>query len=228
MNATRFQGFGPNLATFFEGLAADNSKAYFEANRATWQREIREPLEDLLDDTAAEFGGTVKIFRQNRDIRFSHDKSPYKTNTYGVVMPDGRMEGGLYASISAETFYAGTGYYGMAKDQTERFRAAAADEHAGPALVAALADAQAAGLEIEGEALKTAPKGFPKDHPRIELLKYKWLILGAKLPATVPFTSPAVRDHAWATWRAAKPVIAWFDKHVGPSTLPPDASRGMR
>jgi hypothetical protein len=80
-----FDGFPHEAFTWFEGLEAHNSKAYFTAHRDTYERAVRGPLEELLEAFADELGGRVKVFRQHRDIRFSPDKSPYKTRTYGVV-----------------------------------------------------------------------------------------------------------------------------------------------
>jgi chromosomal replication initiation ATPase DnaA len=82
---TRFDGFAPQVHEWFEGLEADNSKEYFAATRAFFEDAIRGQMEALLTELSEEFGGEVKMFRQHRDIRFSADKSPYKTNTYGVL-----------------------------------------------------------------------------------------------------------------------------------------------
>jgi hypothetical protein len=72
--------------------------------------------------------------------------------------------------------------------------------------------------------LKSAPRGYPKDHPRIGLLRYKQLIVGAQLPAGDLSRDDALA-HVGGAWRAAAPVLAWLDEHVGPSTLPPPPSR---
>lgn len=78
-NPFAFTGFGPDLAAFYRGLAADNSKAYWAAHKADYDTQVRGPLELLLGELADEFG-EAKVFRPNRDIRFSADKSPYKTS----------------------------------------------------------------------------------------------------------------------------------------------------
>ena len=70
---------------WFESLEADNSREYFAANRDFFVLSIRGQMEALLGELAERFGGRVKMFRQNRDVRFSADKSPYKTNTYCIV-----------------------------------------------------------------------------------------------------------------------------------------------
>src|SRR5213075_2841262 len=102
-----FNGFGKDAVTWFKGLADDNSKAYFDRTRSVWETQIRDPLAALFGQLTEEFGGRVKIFRQNRDIRFSPNKSPYKLNTYGLIMERPKTPTGLYASISATGLYAG-------------------------------------------------------------------------------------------------------------------------
>jgi uncharacterized protein (DUF2461 family) len=82
---TSFEGFGPKVPKWFKGLEADNSRDYFAANRDFFEGKIRDQMEALLTELSQKFGGEVKMFRQNRDIRFSADKSPYKTNTYGCT-----------------------------------------------------------------------------------------------------------------------------------------------
>ena len=80
-----FSGFGPGALAWFEGLAQDNSREYWAATKEAWQTEVRTPLERLLGELAADWGGGVRMFRQHRDVRFSRDKSPLKTATYGVA-----------------------------------------------------------------------------------------------------------------------------------------------
>ena len=203
-----FDGFGPEVFQWFEGLERDNSREYFTRTRDLYERAVRGGMEAMFDALSADFEGDIKVFRQHRDLRFTPDKRPYKDRTYGVL-------GGYYAAISSRGLYAGTGYYRVARDQLERYRAAVAADSTGPVLEAALAGA---GLEVAGMSLKTAPRGYPKDHPRIELLRHKWLVVGALLPAgDIP--ADAALAHVGGTWRAAEPVIAWLNEHVGPTTL---------
>ena len=213
---------------WFAGLERDNSKAYFTASRDFYERDVRGGLEAMLEELSESFGGRPRVFRQQRDLRFSPDKSPYKTRTYGVLEGTPGARTGLYAAISARGLYAGTGYYRMARDQLERFRAAVADDGTGPALAEAAIAAERDGLEIAGDELRTAPRGYPRDHPRIELLRRKAIIAGAAWPGEDGIARDAALDHAAACWRAAAPLNAWLDEHVGASTLPPDARRGRR
>jgi uncharacterized protein (TIGR02453 family) len=179
---------------------------------------VRGPLEALLDELADELGADdVKVFRQNRDVRFSADKSPYKTRTYGLVHA---RPAPLFVQVDRDGLFAGTGYHELDRAQLERFRAAVADDASGRALEAALATAHAGGVETYGEALKTAPRGYPRDHPRVALLRHKSLIAGRALPAGSGISREAALEHVAATWRAAEPLNAWLDEHVGPTTEP--------
>jgi uncharacterized protein (TIGR02453 family) len=225
---TRFEGFGPEVREWFQGLEADNSREYFVASRDFFDESIRGQMEALLTELSEEFGGEVKMFRQNRDIRFSADKSPYKTNTYGVVHGSGIAAHGLYASISARGLVAGSGYHMMARDQLDRYREKVSDDTHGPELMKLVGDAEQAGLELWGESLATAPRGYPTDHVRIELLRRKSLSLGATLKFGRGISRTAGLEFVTKTWSAAAPVTGWLDEHVGASTMPMDRARRGR
>jgi uncharacterized protein (TIGR02453 family) len=214
-----FDGFGPTVRRWFVGLEADNSREYFAAHRDVFEASVREQMEALLTELSETFGGQVKLFRQHRDIRFSRDKSPYKTNTYGVIYGSELGRHGLYASISARGLVAGSGYFRMARDQLERYRDAVADDARGPELVTVVAQAEKAGLELWGESLATAPRGYPKDHARIELLRRKSLTLGRALAFGRGIGRDDGRQFVAATWRAAGPVTDWLDREVGDTAL---------
>jgi uncharacterized protein (TIGR02453 family) len=225
---TTFDGFGPKVKRWFQGLEADNSREYFAAHRDVFEESVRDQMEALLTELSQKFGGDVKLFRQNRDIRFSPDKSPYKTNTYGIVHGSELAAQGLYASISARGLVAGSGYHVMARDQLERYRDAVADDARGPELGKLLDKAQKAGLEVWSESLATAPRGYPKDHKRIELLRRKSLALGN----TLSFGRGIGRADGLAfvtkTWRTAAPVTGWLDQQVGATTLEVQPRGGRR
>jgi len=131
--------------------------------------------------------------------------------------------------VAATGLFAGTGYYILASDQLARFRDAIADDATGPALEQAVAAAEGAGIETYGEALKTAPRGYPRDHPRIVLLRHKSLIGGSRLaPAEDGIGRDAALGHARATWSACEPLCAWLAANVGPSELPEETRFGRR
>jgi uncharacterized protein (TIGR02453 family) len=223
---TDFEGFGPNVHKWFKGLEADNSKAYFTANREFFEHSIRDQMEAMLTELGKRFGGEVKIFRQNRDIRFSADKSPYKTNTYGVLHGAEIAGEGLYASISADGLVAASGYHVMARDQLDRYREALAADTGGSQLTKLVARAQKAGLELWGESLATAPRGYPRDHERIELLRLKSLTLGDRIKTGRGIGRTDALQFVTRTWRAAAPVAGWLDEHVGAGAIPADRRRG--
>jgi uncharacterized protein (TIGR02453 family) len=220
---TRFEGFSPKVHEWFLGLEADNTKEYFVAHREFFEDSVRGQMEALLTELSEQFGGEVKMFRQNRDIRFSADKSPYKTNTYGVLRGTDVAAQGLYASISARGLVAGSGYHVMARDQLERYREAVADDRRGAELRKLTANAEKAGLEVWGESLATAPRGYPKDHERIALLRRKSLSLGATTDSERGIGRADALRFVTRTWRAAAPVTGWLDEHVGSTTMPVDS-----
>ena len=222
-----FRGFPAEVFEWFAGLELDNSKAYFTATRDHYESDVRGGLRAMLDELSQTFRGEVKVFRQQRDLRFAPDKSaPYKTRTYGLLHSVPGPGTGFYAQLSAQGLYAGTGYYQLGRDQLERFRAAVADDHTGPQLASLISAARSADLDVVGESLRTAPRGYPRDHPRIELLRHKAVIAGRSLPGPSAISRDAALDHVASTWRTAEPLNVWLDEHVGPSTLaaPPAAS----
>jgi uncharacterized protein (TIGR02453 family) len=222
---TKFEGFGPNVRTWFKGLEIDNSREYFAANRDFFEESVRGQMDALLVELGHRFGGEVKMFRQNRDIRFSADKSPYKTNAYGILRGSEIAAQGLYASISADGLVAGSGYHVMARDQLDRFREAVDDDRDGTELVGLVARAERAGLEVWGDRVATAPRGYAKDHKRIELLRRKSLSLGARLRFGRGISRADGIQFVTKTWRAAAPVTGWLDQRVGATTMPVDRRR---
>src|SRR3954454_21740873 len=216
----RFEGFPAAAFAWFEGLERDNSKAYFTATRDEFRRSVRDALEAMLDELGATFGGEAKVFRQHRDLRFTPDRTPYKTRTYGVLSGRPGTHAALYAEVSGRGLYAGTGYYGLGADQLDRFRAAVAAEETGPGLAVAVAAARDAGLDVDGAALRTAPRGYSRDHPRVDLLRHKMLIAGRRVaPGADGIPRAAALEHAAGSWQTAAPIVAWLDAHVGPSEL---------
>lgn len=206
----RFQGWPAQAIAWFEGLEQDNSRAYFTATREVYDQSVKGPLLALLAEIADEFG-TAHVFRPNRDVRFSADKSPYKTQAAALV-------GGMhYVEISMDGVLAGSGAYHMSRDQLARFRRAIDEEASGKDLVAVVDDLRRSGYTVHGEALKTAPKGFSRDHPRIDLLRHKGLVVMADLPPGRALSSRRALDHVATTWRASAALTGWLGTHVGPA-----------
>src|SRR6266446_4726501 len=122
-----FRGFPAEAFEFFEGLEADNSKAYWTDHKPDYEKHVKEPFQALLDELAPKYG-EGRLMRPYRDVRFSADKSVYKTWA-AAGMPKGP-----YIQLNAEGLGVGIGYYMMATDQLERFRQAIDDGTSGPKL----------------------------------------------------------------------------------------------
>jgi uncharacterized protein (TIGR02453 family) len=213
----RFAGFGKGAVGFYEELARDNSRDWWLANKARYEDEVRRPMEQLLEDVSAEFG-EAKVFRPNRDTRFSKDKSPYKTNIAAVIsLPAG---GSTYLSLSAEGLHVGGGGYHLDREQLARFRSAIDADRSGSALERIAADLRAEGADVTAhDILKTAPRGYSADHPRIDLLRLGGIIgIWGHKPRAWLYRA-AARDRVVEGWRALQPLNDWLAQHVGPSTM---------
>lgn len=208
-----FRGWPEEALEFFEGLEADNSKTYWQANKSVYDDLVRRPMDELLAELKAEFG-EGKVFRPYRDIRFSPDKSPYKTHM-GATLKGG------YVQLNSQGLGAGCGMYVMASDQLERFRAAVDDTRKGKALEALVSKLRRSGIEVSAhDELKTAPKGYPKDHPRIELLRLKGLVSWKQWPAGAWLGTAKAKQRVVDFLRASKPLNDWLARNVGESALP--------
>jgi uncharacterized protein (TIGR02453 family) len=216
----RFTGFPPEALDFFVELEGNNERPWWQANKGRFESSVAEPMRALLDQLEPEFG-SFKIFRMNRDVRFSADKSPYKTAQAAVSHSDGATSS--YVQISATGLYAGGGMYHMASDQLERFRRAVADDARGADLETALAAARGARLDIAAAEppLVTAPRGWPKDHPRIALLRMRGLITGRELGSPAWLHTRRAASEVAKVWRGGAAVNAWLGVNVGPSDEPP-------
>ncbi len=214
-----FRGIPAEALTFYEELEADNSRPFWQANKARHEEYVKGPVIELTEELA-EFG-PFHVFRPYHDVRFAKNRPPYKTHQGAYAESEGGA--GYYLQVSATGLRVGGGYYAMAKDQLDRFRRAVDADATGAELVSLVDAATRDGYDVGaiGE-LKTAPRGYPKDHPRIELLRRKGLV-GSKdfgSPRWLHTKSAAARIRE--TWAGLSDLFEWLDAHVGPSTLPPD------
>ena len=214
-----FRGWPAEAIEFYDGLEADNSRTYWQEHKAEYEEIVRGPMDELLTELAPEFG-EGRIFRPYRDVRFSKDKSPYKTAIAATLARGG------YIQFSADGLGAGSGMYMMAPDQLDRYRRAVADERKGRELVGLVDKTRKRGIEVTGhDALKTAPKGYPKDHPRIELLRNKGLICWKQWPVGAWLGTRKAKDRVIDFLRASQPLSDWLAKRVGPSELAEEGRR---
>ena len=214
-----FEGFPDEGLVFYEGLEADNSKTYWTRHKGAYDEHVKAPLLAMLEELAPEFG-TAKVFRPYRDVRFSHDKTPYKTHQGAVIHPEGRT-GAWYVQVSADGLRVAGGCWRMESDQVARYRRAVADGVQGPRLQSEVDRLSTAGWSIDGESLTRVPAGHDADAPRMDLLKRKALHAGRTWePADWLHTRQALEEVRTA-WRDLVPFNAWVDDNVGASTKEP-------
>ncbi len=211
-----FQGFGDEALAFFEGLEADNTKTYWLAHRRTYEVAVKAPMDALLAEIGPAWGDG-RPFRPYRDVRFSADKTPYKTHIGARVGED------RYVQLSAEGLAAGAGMWEMARDQLARYREAVADDVRGGALAGIVA--RLPGDLMAHGRLATAPRGYPRDHPRVDLLRFKGLAAWHSWGAPGWLATGAARAHLEAFYVDAQPLVDWLHEHVGPSELPREQRR---
>jgi uncharacterized protein (TIGR02453 family) len=202
-----FTGWPVEAVEFFEGLEDDNSRAYWQAHKAVYEQSVKEPMEALLTELEDEFG-SGKVFRPYRDVRFSTDKTPYKLNCAA------HLSGG-YVSVSADELFVGSGLYMPMSDDLKRFRAAIDDDRTGRELEQIVAALRTAKYDVGAhDSVKTAPRGYAKDHPRIELLKLKGIVMSKAWPVGGWLGTRKAKDRVVATLTAARPLNAWIAEHV--------------
>jgi uncharacterized protein (TIGR02453 family) len=207
----RFTGFSDQALEFYAGLEADNSKAFWADHKAVWETQVRDPMQALLDELEDEFG-PAKMFRPYRDVRFSKDKTPYKTHQTAFV---GRVTGvGWYLQVDADGLLAGGGWRAHEPAEVHRFRAAVDAEPSGSQVEGVMAALTAQGFDVNGDELSRAPRGYPADHPRIDLLRCRSLMVSRRYGAPDWLGTARAADEVRAAWRAVRPLADWAGTHV--------------
>jgi uncharacterized protein (TIGR02453 family) len=203
-----FTGWPVEAVEFYEDLEADNTKAFWLEHKPVYERCVLEPMQALLAELAGEFGNG-RVFRPYRDVRFSKDKTPYKLEC-AAQLPGG------YVSFSADGLFVGGGLYMPDAAQLQRFRAAVAADASGRELEVVVADLRRDDYDVGAhDVLRTAPKGYPKDHPRIELLRHKGIVMSKSWPVGEWLGTRRAKDRVVTALRAAQPLRAWIDRYVG-------------
>jgi uncharacterized protein (TIGR02453 family) len=215
-----FSGFPDEGLVFYERLEADNSKTFWTAHKSEYEAFVRAPMLALLEELAAEFG-VAKVFRPYRDVRFSHDKTPYKTHQGAVVNPEGRGAGAWYVEISADGLRVAGGSWRLESDQVARFRRAIADPVPGTELEAEVARLRTAGWDIAGERLVRVPAGYSADDERLDLLKHKSMHATRRWVPADWLHTPTALDRVRESWRDLSRLNAWLADNVGATTMEP-------
>jgi uncharacterized protein (TIGR02453 family) len=208
-----FQGFPEAALDFYDDLEIDNTKSFWEAHKDVYKSAVAEPMKTLLAELEDEFGA-AKIFRPYRDVRFAKDKSPYKTHQ-GAYVATGPSTG-YYVQVGAAGVMVGAGFYEATPARLAVIREAMADEAHGGELEGILSGLETDGWKVGGETLKTAPRGWDVDHPRIELLRHKSLTVGREYGFDKVIHSAALVTRIRDDWRTATPFLGWVTAHGTP------------
>ncbi len=206
-----FDGFPEAALDFYDDLEIDNSKFFWEQHKEIYRTAVAEPMTALAEELADEFG-TAKLFRPYRDVRFSKDKSPYKTHqgAFVAVAP----ATGYYIQIGAPGVRVGAGFYEAGPARLAELRKAIDHDRRGPELERIVRKLLKAGWEIGGDRLKTAPRGYDVDHPRIELLRHKSLFAGRDYGFDDVIHTSALVDRVRQDWRETNTLVDWLVRHA--------------
>lgn len=211
-----FTGFPAEGFAFYEQLAAHNTKAWWAEHRSTYDEAIKAPMTALLAELEGEFG-EGKVYRPYRDTRFSKDKAPLKDHQGAVVMIEDAV--GYYVQVSAAGLMVGGGLYAPAPAQLARLRGAIASP-AGVTLESELARLRRGRWEIDGSPLKTRPKGYAAEAPRLDLLRMTRVVALKTYDDPKTLESRKALDVVRRDWRAIAPMMDWLADHAGPEGDP--------
>jgi len=215
-----FTGFGPKALPFFKALKFHQSREWFEANRETYESAVKGPMGDLVEQVAERLRkakvpiqGNRKssLFRIHRDVRFSANKDPYKTNSGALLSRSGNKNdpGLLYFHLSPEECFFAAGFYLPDPDRLARLRAGAA--RAPKAFKAMTAKLKKAGLALSADdSLKRAPRGFEAiDDPEIAAATRLKSMICLRPVGEAAIALPALADDFCAFAADALPLLKW-------------------
>jgi len=207
-----FEGFPSAALDFYDDLEVDNTKSFWEANQHVYKESVLAPMKALTEALEPEFG-KAKIFRPYRDVRFAKDKTPYKVHQgafIGIAPATG-----FYIEVSPRGVRTGGGCYDFDPARLASFRAAIVHDTYGAELERLLAQTEKDGYETGGDLLKTTPRGFDKDHPRIGLLRHRSLVVGHLIGFEPVIHTADLLDLVRDDWRAIRPVVDWIARNAG-------------
>jgi len=220
-----FTGFPKQSVTFFRKLAQNNNKMWFDQNKEMYEQQVLVPARDFImalglklkkiaPGVQADPRVNKSIFRLNRDIRFSHDKTPYKTHL-GIWFWEGsrpRMEcSGFYFHLEPERFMLGVGLYAFPKDLLDAYRQSVVHPLHGPALTKAVsAIKKNRDYYIGGQHFKKTPHGYDPSHKNSEFLLYDGLYAGVELPVSADLFSEALVELCFDHYKNMLSLHRWL------------------
>jgi uncharacterized protein (TIGR02453 family) len=206
-----FTGFPVAALDFYDDLEMDNTKSFWNAHKETYDTAVAAPMKALVAALEPEFGA-AKIFRPYRDVRFARDKTPYKT-AQGAFVSCGASTG-WYVQVGAAGVRVGVGFYEASSARLANIRDAIDDKRRGAELERILEALQSEGWALGGDKLKTSPRGYDADHPRIELLRHKSMSLGKDYGFEPVVHAPELLDKVRDDWRSATPFVQWVSENA--------------
>lgn len=217
MRAEKFAGFSKEAILFLNNLKANNTRAWFNDNKKTYEREIKKPAEifsDAMAKSLSDLTGRAhssKIFRIHRDVRFAKDKTPYNTHLHIAFTPEtGKATPPCwFFGLDTESLTLGTGVFAFDKPELETFRARVAGQE-GPKLVKLLRQLEGKGVRLSQAELKRVPSGYPKDHQQAELLRRKGLAAWIDLGDPEQAAKADLLEVCHASFKRVKPVFDWL------------------
>jgi len=222
-----FEGFPKNALSFLRRLKKNNNRPWFQKHKQEYEEDVRFPMQcfvatlgQLMADAAPEFEFNPRksIFRLYRDVRFSKNKAPYKTNIGAFFTLRGRGNaegepGGFYVGVHPPEIYVGGGIYMPSGAQLKLIRQHIVKDSEGFLAIVESRKFKKEFGEIEGERLQKAPLGYPKDHPMIEYLKCKQFFVGRTLPEPACLRPRFAQDSA-KTLTDVLPFVRWLQTAV--------------
>ncbi len=218
-----FTGYPAEALEFLTGLATHNEKVWFDPRKKVYEEAVKAPtvalieaLNEKLERFAPEYrvpDSTKAVPRLNRDVRFSKDKSPYKTEV-GVVFPnaggDKEAVAGFYVGVSAKAVTVLGGTYMPGPPQLAALREAMATRTSEFRSLIAAARLRSAMGDLRGERLKGVPRGYPKDHPAADLLGLTQAFFQTVLPPEIATSTQLVKEIT-KRFEAMTPFVRWLD-----------------
>ena len=213
---TRFAGIPVEAFDFYEQLSADNTRSWWQAHKPDYERYVKEPLLTLTAELSGEFG-EAHLFRPYRDVRFAKDKSPLKDHQGAYVGLEDAI--GYYLQVSATGLMVAGGWYSPQGQQVAKFREAIDAGQAGyvRGLITKL---EKKDWEIDGQPLKTRPRGVAADHPDLDLLRFRALTASKTYPVAAWMGTRQAFTRVRTDWRQLQLLTEWLADHVGPATDP--------
>ena len=202
----------PEALEFLRELEANNDRDWFRANRARYDADLLEPARDLAE-TLSDLG-QPRFFRPYNDTRFR--PGPPIKEQLGVALGYGGA-GGFYFQLSLDGLLVAAGLHQPASDQLDRYRRAIDEDRRAAGFERAVTHAEAGGLDLAPPELKTAPRGYSTDHPRIRFLRLRELTVSRRHALEPWLHTAECDDRVRAGLEAARPLVTWLGEHVGPS-----------